>query len=166
MEYTISILKPQYWDQIKEIYMEGIKSRNATFETEAPNWKEWNKSHIDSCRIVARKEDNIYGWTALSPVSSRCVYTGVAEVSIYVGLKYQGKGIGTSLFKKLIKLSEKNGFWTLQASIFPENESSMLLHKKCGFRVVGIRKKLGKMENGNWRDVVLLERRSTNVGIE
>lgn len=166
MEYIIDVMKPQHWDQIKEIYMEGIKTQNATFEKEVPSWEEWDKSHIPSCRIVAQKEDEIYGWAALSPVSNRCVYTGVAEISIYVSKKHQGKGVGTSLLNTLIKLSEENGFWTLQANIFPENKSSILLHKKCGFREVGIREKLGKMEKGNWRDVVLMERRSTNVGIE
>ncbi len=164
MKYSIDTMDFQYWDQIKEIYIEGIKTGNATFETEAPDRKEWDKNHFDSCRIVARKGDNILGWAALSPVSGRCVYSGVAEVSVYVSSKYQGMGIGTNLLKKLIELSEEQGFWTLQAGIFPENESSILLHKKCGFRKVGIRKKLGKMKIGNWRDVVLLERRSKKVG--
>ncbi|MBZ2176007.1 GNAT family N-acetyltransferase [Schnuerera sp. xch1] len=166
MRYFIDKLNVKYWDQIKDIYIQGIETGKSTLETEAPDWEKWDESHIDSCRIVARNGDTIYGWAVLRAASNRRVYSGVAEVSIYVGLKYQGKGIGTSLLQKLIELSEEHGFWTLQSIIFRENEASISLHKKCGFRVVGIRKKLGKRKNGNWQDVVLMERRSTKVGIE
>ena len=165
MEYYIDNVHFQDWEQIREIYLEGIKTGNATFESTIPEWEEWSANHIISCRLVAKKEERIYGWAALSPVSRRNVYSGIAEISIYVGKKYQGKGIGKALLEKLIKLSEDNNFWTLQASIFPENKHSIVLHKKCGFRTVGIRERLGKMKNGQWRDVVLMERRSSKAGL-
>lgn len=166
MECTIDKMKYEDWEEVKEIYLKGIKTGNSTFQTKAPSWKEWDEGHSSECRLVAKEGDNVLGWAALSPVSSRCVYSGVAEVSIYVGSQYRGNGIGSSLLKKLIETSEKNEFWTLQAGIFLENKSSLLLHKKCGFREVGIREKIGKMKNGEWRDVVLLERRSNKVGIK
>lgn len=166
MNYTIDKMSFEDWEQVRKIYLEGIKTGNATFETEAPSWQEWDKGHISTCRLVAKKENDVLGWAALSPVSSRCVYSGVGEVSIYVSSKYRGNGIGTNLLKKLIEVSEENGFWTLQASIFPDNKSSLALHKKCGFREIGVRKKIGKMKNGDWRDNVLLERRSNKVGID
>ncbi|MTI59369.1 MAG: N-acetyltransferase family protein [Firmicutes bacterium] len=166
MEYIIDKMKYEDWEEVKEIYLEGIKTENSTFQTKAPSWKEWDKGHSSECRLIAKEGDDVLGWAALSPVSSRCVYSGVAEVSIYIGSQYRGNGIGTNLLKELIETSERNEFWTLQAGIFPENKSSLLLHKKCGFREVGIREKIGKMKNGEWRDVVLLERRSNKVGIK
>lgn len=164
MEYSIDKIQSHDWEQIRDIYLEGIKTGNATFETTSPSWEEWDANHIKSCRLVAREGKEIYGWAALSPFSRRNVYSGVAEVSIYVRKNQQGKGIGKALLKELIKNSEENGFWTLQSSIFPDNKPSIILHEKCGFRVVGIRKKIGKMKNSIWRDVVLMEKRSQKIG--
>lgn len=166
MDYIIENMKATDWEEVKEIYVDGIKTGNSTFETEAPTWKEWDSGHIKSCRLIARYKEKVLGWAALSPISKRCVYNGVAEVSIYVGVNFRGKGIGKVLLNKLVEISEKNGFWTLQAGIFLENKSSLELHKKCGFREIGIREKIGKMENGNWRDVALLERRSKKIGLD
>lgn len=147
------------WDQVKLIYEKGIATGNATFQTSAPSWEEWNQSHLTSCRIAAEIDGVLAGWAALTPVSSRCVYAGVAEVSVYVDPLYSGKGIGLSLLNKLVTLSEEEGLWTLQAGIFPENKASLRIHEKAGFRILGIREKIGK-QNGIWRDTVLLERRS------
>jgi L-amino acid N-acyltransferase YncA len=147
------------WPQVVEIYKQGIDTGNATFETEIPNWDKWNSGHIQACRIVAVTENEIIGWAALVPVSTRKVYSGVAEVSIYISNKYQGLKIGSKLLKQLIEESEKNGFWTLQAGIFPQNKSSLKIHQNNGFRIVGFREKIGQMK-GMWRDTVLLERRS------
>jgi len=147
------------WSQVVEIYTQGINTGNATFETEIPDWDKWNSGHIQACRIVAVTEFEIIGWAALVPVSTRKVYSGVAEVSIYISNKYRGLKIGSKLLKQLIGESEKNGFWTLQAGIFPENKSSVKIHQDNGFRIVGYREKIGQMK-GIWRDTVLLERRS------
>jgi phosphinothricin acetyltransferase len=147
------------WSQVVEIYTQGINTGNATFETEIPDWDKWNSGHIQTCRIVAVNEIEIIGWAALVPVSTRKVYSGVAEVSIYISNEYQGINIGSKLLKQLIEESEKNGFWTLQAGIFPENKSSIKIHQNNGFRIVGYREKIGHMK-GVWRDTVLLERRS------
>lgn len=144
---------------VLEIYRQGIITGNATFQTEIPSWQEWSSSHLDSCRIVAKSDGIPVGWAALSKVSGRCVYSGVAEVSVYIGDEFRGRGVGTILLAELIRKSENQGIWTLQAGIFPENESSISLHLKNGFRVVGRREKLGKLK-GIWRDVMLLERRS------
>lgn len=164
MDYRIEKMTFADWDQVRSIYLQGIATGQATFEMDAPGWEEWNSAHISGCRLVARLGNSILGWAALGPVSSRCVYAGVAEVSVYVGEKYRGQGVGHSLLEALISQSEKNGFWTLQAGIFPENLPSVSLHKKCGFREVGRRERIGKM-NGVWRDVILFERRSQSVGI-
>ncbi len=153
------------WDQVKKIYQEGIDTGHATFETETPAWENWDRNHLPDCRFVARYDKEILGWAALSPVSSRCVYAGVAEVSVYVSQKSQGRGTGTKLLNALIKSSEKHSIWTLQAGIFPENRSSLAMHEKAGFREVGHRERIGKMA-GVWRDVILLERRSTKIGID
>jgi L-amino acid N-acyltransferase YncA len=166
MEYKICKMIKSDWNQVKNIYLEGIKTGLATFTTEVPTFENWDNSHISSCRLVARLGDNIFGWGALSPTSSRCVYEGVAEVSIYIGEKYKGQGIGTVLLKDLIKSSEENGFWTLQSGIIRENLASIELHKKCGFREIGIREKVAKMNNKEWLDVVLMERRSKIVAID
>lgn len=152
------------WKQVREIYLEGITTGNATFQKEAPSWEEWDKSHKLDCRIVAQLEDKILGWAGLSPVSSRSVYAGVAEVSIYVSQSSKGKGIGSKLLKALIESSEQNGYWTLQSGIFPENVPSLKLHKKYGFREVGRRERIGQMD-GIWRDTILLERRSKKIGV-
>lgn len=152
------------WDQVREIFLEGIATGNATFQKDAPSWEAWDNDHIKECRIVARLDDNVLGWAALSPVSSRCVYAGVAEVSIYVSRNNGIKGIGSKLLQSLIEISEQNGYWTLQSGIFPENIPSLKLHVKYGFREVGRRERIGKLD-GVWRDIILLERRSYKVGI-
>lgn len=164
MEYTIDKMQRGDWKLVRTIFQEGIASGNATFETEAPAWDKWDSSHLADGRFVARVGHGVLGWAALSPVSSRCVYAGVAEVSIYVGLQYAGQGIGRDLLAVLVAWSEQHGIWTLQAGIFPENEASLALHKRCGFREVGRRERLGQMR-GVWRDVILLERRSKVVGM-
>ncbi|KMJ59941.1 phosphinothricin acetyltransferase [Bacillus sp. LL01] len=160
----IDVMRAGDWSQVREIYQEGIATGHATFQTEAPSWEEWNQSHLAECRIVARTGDVIVGWAAMSPVSSRCVYSGVAEVSVYVAGNHGKKGIGSMLIQNLIESSEEHGYWTLQSGIFPENLSSLRLHEKFDFRRVGIRERLGKMD-GRWRDVILLERRSSIVGL-
>jgi L-amino acid N-acyltransferase YncA len=151
------------WDAVRAIYLEGIATGNATFAQAAPAWEKWDAEHLPSCRIVARSDGAVLGWAALSPVSSRTVYAGVAEVSIYVAERARGRGIGRLLMSKLVAESEAAGIWTLQAGIFPENTASIALHTKAGFRLVGTRERLGCM-NGLWRDVALLERRSRVAG--
>jgi len=166
MDFIIDEMKKSDWTQVSNIYLEGIKTKIATFQTEAPSWDEWDNGHCNDCRLVAKSEDVILGWAALSLTSSRCVYKGVAEVSIYIRESYKGLGVGSELLKNLIKQSEENGFWTLQSGIIKENIASRELHKKSGFREIGTREKLGKMDNGIWYDVVLMERRSKLVGID
>jgi L-amino acid N-acyltransferase YncA len=152
------------WRAVKEIFEEGIATGNATFQLSARGWEEWNNSHLSHSRIVAKDGDNLLGWAALTPVSGRCVYAGVAEVSIYISAKARGKGWGKQLLQKLVEVSESNGIWTLQAGIFPENIPSIKIHEACSFRILGKRERIGKM-NGVWRDTILLERRSQTVGI-
>jgi L-amino acid N-acyltransferase YncA len=161
----IKSIQEGHYPDIAEIYLQGIATGHATFQTEAPKWDEWNKSHLSFCRLATFENSEMIGWAALSPVSSRCVYAGVAEVSIYVATSARGKGIGKSLFTQLIKESEENGLWTLQSGIFPENTNSIKLHKEMGFREIGYREKIGKM-NDTWRDSVLMERRSKIVGVK
>lgn len=160
----IADMTEENWNDVARIYNEGIATRNATFEKQAPDWTLWDKAHRKDCRLVAKIADKIVGWAALSNVSGRCVYSGVAEVSIYIDSEYRGRGIGDKLLKSLIAESEANGIWTLQAGMFPENENSMRLHQKNGFRIVGTRERIGKMDD-RWRDTVLLERRSKIAGI-
>jgi phosphinothricin acetyltransferase len=157
-------MKESDWDQVKQIYLDGIRTGIATFQTEAPEWGEWDQGHIQSCRMVARSEDLILGWAALSPTSSRCCHKGIGEVSIYISGMHIGEGIGTALLKQLIRESQSNGFWTLQSSIIRENRASRALHEKCGFREIGFREKIAQMPDGAWRDVVLVERRSPVIG--
>jgi L-amino acid N-acyltransferase YncA len=161
---AIAPLTSSHWESVRAIYLEGIATGNATFQQSAPQWEEWSESHLQSCRLVALDNGEILGWAALSPVSGRCVYSGVAEVSVYVAQSARAKGIGTALLTALIAESEAAGIWTLQAGIFPENTASIALHTKAGFRIVGTRERLGAM-NGRWHDVTLLERRSTRVGV-
>ncbi len=165
MARSISIepLTADYWEAVRSIFLQGIATGNATFQQTAPDWEEWDAGHLQACRMVARSEQDIVGWAALSPVSRRPVYRGVAEVSIYVAESARGRGIGTRLMAGLIADSEAEGIWTLQAGIFPENTASTALHTRAGFRIVGTRARLGCMD-GRWRDVVLLERRSLAVG--
>lgn len=148
------------WPEVRAIYLEGIATGNATFQTVAPEWPEWDAGHLPHSRLVVRDEGGVAGWAALSRVSARQVYAGVAEVSVYVAEQSRGRGVGRELMRALVAESERQGIWTLQAGIFPENEGSLALHRSVGFRVVGRREKLGRM-NGLWRDVVLMERRST-----
>lgn len=159
----ISPLKAGDWPAVRAIYEEGIATGNATFETSAPEWEKWDAGHLPHCRLAARKGPEVLGWAALSPVSSRCVYAGVAEVSVYVAERARGKRVGTALLEALVEESERSGIWTLQAGIFPENAASIALHKSAGFRIVGVRERLGCMA-GRWRDVVLMERRSSKAG--
>jgi phosphinothricin acetyltransferase len=161
----IRTLTADDWNAVRAIYLDGIATGQATFETHAPSWAEWNGAHLPVPRLVASSENHVLGWAALSPVSSRAVYAGVAEVSVYVASNSLGKGIGGALLGALVAESEKNAIWTLQASIFPENVASISLHKTCSFREVGRRERIGKM-NGVWRDTVLLERRSKLAGID
>jgi len=159
----VDAMSPADWPQVRDIYSEGIATGHATFETQVPAQEHWDSAHLGPCRFVARSGDGILGWAALSPVSGRCVYSGVAEVSIYVRAAARGQGIGTALMRRLIGASEAEGIWTLQAGIFPENAASLSLHRNFGFRVVGRRERIGCM-NGHWRDVILLERRSRVAG--
>lgn len=151
------------WEAVCAIYVAGIATGQATFETEAPTWVHWDGNHLPAPRLVAISSDRIVGWAALSAVSARAVYAGVAEVSVYIDLEMRGRGIGRLLLETLVKESEQNGIWTLQASVFPENAASVSLHKSCGFREVGRRERTGRM-NGVWRDTLLLERRSKVSG--
>lgn len=165
-EIAIRLMKPEDWETVRSIYLEGLGTGDATFETEAPSWEQWDESHLGVPRLVAvAPSEGVVGWAALARVSSRKVYGGVAEVSVYVGDTFRGKGIGKALLKQLIAQSEQKGLWTLQASIFPENIASLALHKICGFREIGTRQRIGKI-HGIWRDTVILERRSGIVGNE
>ena len=158
-------MTPEDWPEVEAIYLEGIRTGLATFETESPGWVVWDEEHLSSCRLLADQGGTVIGWAALSPVSDRCVYGGVAEVSVYVDAGLRGLGVGTLLLGSLIEASEEAGIWTLQAGIFPENVGSVLIHERLGFRRVGLRERLGKLE-GEWMDVLLLERRSGRVGTD
>ena len=150
------------WPEVARIFRAGVATRNATFETAVPSWEGWDASHLSDHRLVAEADDAVVGWAALSAVSDRCCYRGVAESSVYVAPGFQGRGVGGSLLRRLVRSAERGGIWTLQAGIFPENRSSVALHVRCGFRVVGVRERLGKLD-GAWRDVLLLERRSEAI---
>jgi L-amino acid N-acyltransferase YncA len=181
MACLIIPMPPDVWPAVREIYRDGIKTGNATFETELPDWEKWDSSHRKNCRLIAVESleagdndhdvaggapstDTVLGWAALSPVSTRNVYSGVAEVSVYVRAAARGRGVGKALLEALVNESEHSGIWTLQAGIFPENKASLGLHKSCGFRQVGVRRQIGKLGD-TWRDVLLWERRSPNVGV-
>ena len=158
--YEIRPMRDEDGPRILEIFAQGIKTKQATFDSEVPSWEQWDTTHHRFGRVVLlNASDTVLGWAAIKPTSNRACFSGVAEVSIYLDTNYLGRGIGKILLKKLILESESNGIWTLQSGIFPENKASLALHEKCGFRVVGIRSKVGKME-GKWRDIVLLEKRS------
>jgi L-amino acid N-acyltransferase YncA len=161
---AITPMRERDWNAVRAIYLEGIATGNSTFETSAPEWEKWDSAHLQTCRLTARLGDDVLGWAALSPVSGRCVYAGVAEVSVYVAQRARGQKIGSRLLAELVHTSEHEGIWTLQAGIFPENVASVEIHKRCGFRVVGTRERIGCM-NGRWRDVMVMERRSAVAGI-
>jgi phosphinothricin acetyltransferase len=160
---VISDMRASDWDEVRRIYAEGIATGNATMETAPPPWESWDQAHRPDCRLVARDGERMLGWAALSRVSERCAYGGVAEVSVYVSQEARGRGVGRRLLEELVRASEEAGIWTLQAGIFPENVASLSIHQHCGFRVVGVREKFGKL-GAAWRDVALLERRSERVG--
>jgi L-amino acid N-acyltransferase YncA len=164
MEIDIQSMTADDWQDVRRIYLEGIATGNATFETEAPSWERWDSAHLTNCRLIARLDTRIAAWAALSPVSSRCVYAGVAEVSVYIAADARGRGVGKALLARLITESENAGIWTLQAGIFPENDASVRLHVACGFRKIGRRERIGKLGD-RWRDTVQLERRSRVVGL-
>jgi L-amino acid N-acyltransferase YncA len=161
---TIEPLRETHWPAVSAIYSQGIAAGNATFETAVPEWKEWDARHLSACRLIARFDADVVGWAALSRVSSRVVYAGVAEVSVYVAEKARGRGVGSALLAALVTGSEQNGIWTLQAGILAENAVSIRLHEQAGFRIVGRREKIGWLQ-GVWRDTVLMERRSSVTGL-
>jgi L-amino acid N-acyltransferase YncA len=161
---TIEPMLPANWPDVRAIYLEGIATGNATFETAAPEWERWDAAHLPVCRLIAREHASAVGWAALSRVSSRQVYSGLAEVSVYVAQSARGRGVGMQLLSALVEASEREGMWTLQGGIFPENHASIRLHQRCGFRIVGTRERAGCLA-GVWRDVVLMERRSKSVGL-
>ena len=150
------------WPAVRAIYEAGIATGNATFETTTPDWPAWDAAHLPGHRLVARVDGQLVGWTALAPVSDRCAYAGVAEDSIYVAPDVQGRGVGRALLAAVIASAEQAGIWTVQTGIFPENRASVRLHEACGFRVVGVRERLGRLQ-GRWRDVLLMERRSPAI---
>ena len=166
MAIAVEKMLPGHWPGVRAVYLEGLATGDATFETEAPGWERWDASHLRACRLVALADGGrVAGWAALSPVSARKVYAGVAEVSVYVGGEFRGAGLGRALLEALVRESEAAGLWTLQASIFPENVASLALHGSCGFREVGRRERVGRMD-GRWRDTILLERRSRKAGVD
>lgn len=160
----IKPITKENFPELVEIYGQRLATNIATFQNDSPIWEDWDKGHLNFCRISIYENNEMFAWAALSPVSSRCVYSGVAEVSIYVATIARGKGIGEMLLNELIKQSESNEIWTLQSGIFAENQNSIRLHEKCGFRIVGYREKIGR-KNGVWKDTVLMERRSKITGI-
>ena len=163
-DYRVEPMRDSDWPEVRAIYLEGIETGNATFETDAPAWEAWNSAHMREPRLIAREgSGRVLGWAALTPVSGRCVYAGVGDLSVYVANAARERGIGQALLRALIDASEQAGIWTLQAGIFPENLASLKLHRRCGFREVGRREKIGSLK-GVWRDVLLLERRSRVVG--
>ncbi len=165
MDITLRKLNINDWKPVGEIYKQAIESGEATFEKIVPSWIEWDRNHLPICRLIAESKKEVVGWAALSPASSREVYKGVAEISLYVSHAHSRKGIGKKLLLQLIDESEKKGIWTLQASVFPKNTASIRLHTSCGFRKVGHREKIGKID-GKWRDTILFERRSRENGFK
>ena len=165
MNVEIVPMTHEHWPTVQEIYRAGIASGNATFETEVPEWEQWDAKHLEFARLVALVDGEVKGWAALSPVSTRRVYRGVAENSVYVAPDAQGLGLGRLLLDRLINESEINGVWTLQNSIFPENVASLNLHRSFGFREVGRRERIAQLD-GVWRDTIFMERRSTVAGTD
>jgi len=157
-------MTPEDWPAVRAIYEQGMASGVATFETEAPSWDAWNAARLQHSRLVARDEA-VLGWAALSPVSRRACYAGVAEVGIYVAERARGRGVGRALLEALIRSAEEHGIWTLQGATIAENAASIALQQRCGFRIVGRRERIAKRD-GVWRDTILTERRSARVGVE
>lgn len=166
MDVVARSMNEEDWPSVSEIYRQGIETGKATFQSDVPAYDEWNAAHILECRYVAVIDGEVVGWTALSKVSSRCVYGGVAEVSIYIAENYREEGIGRLLLQHLITESERADFWTLQSGIMEDNSASISLHKKCGFRQVGYREHIGRDSHGKWRSTVLMEKRSGVVGVD
>lgn len=164
MEIFIDTMRPDDWEAVRAIYEEGMATGCATFETTAPAWEAWDAAHLSICRLVARREYSVVGWAALSPISKRACYAGVAEVSIYIAAAARGNGVGKALFQALIDQSERAGFWTLHSSVFAENTASLSLHQAVGFRLIGRRERIAQRD-GFWHDTILLERRSKIAGI-
>ena len=158
-ELRVEPMRADDWPAVREIYLEGIATGEATFETGAPSWEGWDAAHLPELRFVARHEGVVVGWVAASPVSERCVYRGVVEHSVYVAAAARGRGTGRRLLETLIAATDAAGIWTIQSGIFPENGASLALHEACGFRRVGVRERIGQLD-GRWRDVILLERRA------
>ena len=155
-------LRPGDWPEVARIFEEGIATGNATFEIEVPSWEDWDRAHLAGQRFVAVDDRRVVGWIALAPVSSRACYAGVAEISVYVAEDARGLRVGSVLLTTLVESAERNGIWTLQTSVFPENEASLALLRRFGFRTVGSRERIGQL-HGVWRDTVLVERRSEVV---
>jgi L-amino acid N-acyltransferase YncA len=162
---TIDAMTAGDWPAVRAIYEAGIATGLGTFETAAPSWDDWNAARFPHSRLVVREHGQVIGWAALSPVSTRACYAGVAEIGIYVAAPERGRGVGRALLLALIESAERHGIWTLQGATFAENAASIGVQERCGFRMVGRRERIGKRE-GVWRDTVLLERRSTKVGVE
>jgi len=158
-------LSEAFYPQVTEIYQQGIDGGDATFQTCVTSWSQWDQATAEAGRLLALEGDRVLGWACLSDATSRCVSCGVAETSVYVANRAQGRGVGSALLKALVEASEAGGYWTLQARIFPENKASIALHHKVGFVTLGFHRKLGRLK-GVWRDVVLLERRSARVGLD
>jgi phosphinothricin acetyltransferase len=154
------------WPEVSLIYQKGMDTGMATFETRCPEFSQWDAAHLKACRLAAVQEGRVIGWAALTPVSGRCVYAGVAEVSVYISPDHRGQGVGRALLSELVRRSEESGFWTLQSGIFQENAASIRLHERCGFRMVGWREKIGRDRSGRWRSTVLMERRSASEQFE
>lgn len=158
-------LEPSDWMAVQAIYADGVASGDATFETRIPSWEEWDAARLPACRLVAEDAPGPVGFAALSPASKRPVYAGVGEVMVYVAERARGQGVGGMLMAALVRASEEAGLWTLQASIFPENEASIRAHERVGFRVMGYRERIARFHDGRWRNTVLMERRSETVGL-
>lgn len=165
MEFVVDIFTADDWKQVHTIYLDGIATGQATFEVDAPTWEQFDANHLPECRLAARSQGQIIGWAALSPVSRRQVYKGVAEVSVYVAASHQSRGVGKALLEAVIAASERHGIWTLQGSTFPENTASLRMQESCGFRVVGRRERIA-CHHGVWRDTLITERRSQVVGVD
>jgi L-amino acid N-acyltransferase YncA len=164
MDWTLNAMTPADWSQVRAIYLEGLATGNATFQTEAPSWEAWDAGHLPNCRLVVRRGEDVIGWAALSLGSARPCYAGVAEVSVYVAASARGQAVGDALMRTLVETSEAHGIWTLWSSIFPENVASIRLHLRHGFREVGRRERIAQLQSV-WRDTVVLERRSVVVGL-